>query len=378
MNQFLPDFEQITFSDGEKENLAVRLERAAEREGAMTDQARRKVRKISRGMVVGIAAACLLTAGTLAAVLSPSLRSYFDAVGREGQEALEQGIYRLDRSETYNGWTVTLAECVGDEYGVYIWVDVTAPEGTALAEPENGSIGACYRIEQPEKGGLVSGGAVYPLPDEDPLDNKISFCIENTLRQGLQGESVVVAVGPILDTWWTDPETERAQYHEGSETTQAVRDHVWTFKDVKLDYPDQTVRLSLNQEVPYLDGFAALTGIEVSPLSAAVRIEGGSCEDHHGPKDRATETEGQGPQAWFACWDALGFQLHMKDGRVLTPPTGVGSACQDGKNAHYDGIPYVEGRFQYADEHSNTVSPRIIDPAQVDYVTVCGVDIPLK
>ena len=55
---------------------------------------------------------------------------------------MEDGIYRLDRSETYNGWTVTLEECMGDETSVYIWVDVTAPEGTRLTAPENGGFQA--------------------------------------------------------------------------------------------------------------------------------------------------------------------------------------------------------------------------------------------
>ncbi|MDE6865495.1 MAG: DUF4179 domain-containing protein, partial [Alistipes sp.] len=61
--------------------------------------------------VLGIAAAAVMTVGTLAAVVSPGLRT-----GCGGQEALESSIYRLDRSETYNGWTVTLDECVGDDY----------------------------------------------------------------------------------------------------------------------------------------------------------------------------------------------------------------------------------------------------------------------
>ena len=131
-------FERVGFTPEEKMALTARLKRAAEQEENMTSQIKRKIKKISGGMIFGIAAAVMMTAGALAAVISPGLHNWFDTATPGASEILEDGIYRLNRSETFNGWTVTLGECVGDDSSVYIWVDIAAPERTVLAPPENG------------------------------------------------------------------------------------------------------------------------------------------------------------------------------------------------------------------------------------------------
>ena len=90
-----------------------------------------------------------------------------------------------------------------------------------------------------------------------------------------------------------------------------------------------------------------------------------------------TVDDGSGADAYwndFICWDALETALVMKDGAIVEPSkNGGGSGCQDGvSNDVYQGPPYVERKFQYA-ESSN--APRVIDPSQVDYILVCGVRI---
>lgn len=399
------EFEQAQFTKQEKTDLAARLTQAAEQEENMTDAAKRKVRKLSRGMIVGIAAACVLTTGALAAALSPGFRSYFTTDTPGAPEALESGIYRLDQSQTYKGWTVTLAECVGDDNGVYIWVDVNAPEGTVLAGPEHGTISTKYSIALPEGMSGHCGGGVCALPDENPGDNKVSFCLSNMPVYGgtLQGEEVTITLDPILDMWWENPGTDHAVRHEGA-LTAAIRDHKWVFEDVKLDYPNQTVRLTPNVEVPYAGGTATLTKVEISPLGTIVRVEGGSCYDHHGLKDRMeagidTDKEsgvvisGGGmtitmdvpkpgeadTTEQFQCMEALDVQLNMADGTTLVPPkTGGSGDCEDGAGPlDANKTPYVERRFQYM-ESSNLIPPRAIDPSQVKSVTVCGVEIPVE
>ena len=63
------------------------------------------------------------------------------------------------------------------------------------------------------------------------------------------------------------------------------------------------------------------------------------------------------------------------EGRRIVEPSknGGGSGCQDGvSNDVYQGPPYVERKFQYAESNN---APRVIDPSQVDYILVCGVRI---
>lgn len=392
-------FERVGFTPEEKMDLTARLERAAELEENMTSATKRKIKRISGGMIFGVAAAAIMTVGALAAVISPGLRSWFDTTTPGASSALEDGIYRLDRSETYNGWTVTLDECVGDDSSLYIWVDITAPEGTVLAPQEDGYFHIVYDI--PGKG----GANMTQLPDEDPTDNKISCLIQHNAQNengGLRGETVSIQINPIVDRWWTDRLTERAQLHEGSELTAAIRDHQWVFEDVKLDFPDQTVRLAPNVAVPWLNGTTTVTGLEVSPLSVRVELEGGTCADYvahansdpmeydeveektvvkndglvieMGPADEATGVDWW--QKLFEMERTMTVEVVLQDGTRLVPTTAVRS--DEGYREGREGAqtPWLAWSRRYDDTLSASVT-RVLDPAQVDHVTVCGVDIPL-
>ena len=70
-----------------------------------------------------------------------------------------------------------LTDCIGDDSNVYLWVDVTAPEGTALTPPEGGWISSSFQAELPEDVSAAMMTSLTALPDEDAGDNRISFCI---------------------------------------------------------------------------------------------------------------------------------------------------------------------------------------------------------
>lgn len=408
-------FDRVGFTPEEKLDLTARLERAAEQEENMTDATKRKIKKISGGMVFGIAAAAIMTVGALAAVISPSLRTWFDTATPGAPSVLEDGIYRLDRSQTYNGWTVTLDECVGDDNSVYIWVDVTAPEGTVLAPREGGGFQTRAWVGFDE---AMGGCGAHWLADTDPTDNRTSFVIVSTQSgESPRGQTAAVTLGPITD-YWTDPvvtsESENDGWHEDSGIMAAIRDHEWVFEDVKLDFPDQTIRLTPNVEIPYLDGTATLTQLDISPLSVYARLEGGSCAvrvehrelgktlDPDAPipegeledlpdsgdeneavivittPDGGAVTSRDGPKTLMDLWlqeeskmsKALTIQLTLKEG---ISPELMGSGSDTSRMEGIEGpqTPYVHDRMQYNTDGSYTV----VDPAQVDHVTVCGVDI---
>ena len=380
MDDLRHSFPPISFTPEEKEHLAARLKAAAEQEETMNNTRRHTIRHVSRRIAIGAGVAAALTTGALAAAMNVGLLNYFDARSPEDRNALEESIYQINRSETYNGWTVELTDCIGDDTNGYVWVEVTAPEGTVLQPPEGGQFCSMYYLDSPED---HFGRNITALPDSDPQDNCISFCLElNSLDGNLRGQTVDFTLEPIVDVWWTDSGTEYAAQHNGSELTEAIRDHTWVFEDVVLDYPDQAVRLTPNLEVPYMDGTATLSKIEITPLTTTVRIEGGTCYDHHGRA--AAEASGSkipvssDPDTWFDCWHALETTLVMKDGTILEPPEWCGmggSSCQDGVSSDtYTGVPYVQKAFQYA-TNSNLIPPRVIDPSQVDYILVCGVRI---
>ena len=357
-------FDYFAFTPEEKEQLTDRLRQAAEQEERMKEPTKRIIRHTGRRLLIGAGAAAALTMGTLAATVGGGLLGYFEARTPEDQGVLEDGIYRLDRSESWNGWTEALTDCVGDDANSYVWVEVTAPEGTVLCPPEDGQFCSGYTMRTAEE---YSGSSITSIPDDDPGDERISFCLELTALQGtLRGRTVDLTLDPIVDCWWSDPGTDRAVLHEG-DVTGAIKDHTWVFEDVALNYPDQAVRLDLDVDIPYRDGTATLTGLEITPLTATVRIEGGSIT--------ITDDPAEDISTWFECWDALEAVLVMKDGTSL-PLTQLngGSSCEDGvSNDLYEGVPYVEKRVRYAE----TGNPRVIDPSQVDHILVCGVRVEL-
>ena len=412
-------FEHVGFTPEEKTDLTARLMQAAEQEENMTDATKRKIKRISGGMMFGIAAAAIMTAGALAAVISPGLRTWFDTTTPGAPSALEDGIYRLDRSQTYNGWTVTLGDCVGDDNSVYIWADLTAPEGTVLAPREGGGFQTRAWVGFD---GAMGDCKTHWLADTDPTDNRTSFVIGSTQSgESPRGQTAAVTLGPITD-YWTDPvvtsESENDGWYEDSGIMAAIRDHEWVFEDVKLDFPDQTIRLTPNTEIPYLDGTATLTQLDISPLSVYARLEGGSCAarvehrelgktlDPDAPipegmtvpegapdsgdenvivittPDGETVTSGDGPKTLMDLWlreesemsNALTMQLTLKDG------TGLGLRWSTSGQGYMEGVegpqtPYVQCRTQYDTGHNGFYT--VLNPAQVDHVIICGVDIPV-
>lgn len=388
-------FESVGFTPEEKLDLTARLERAAEQEDNMTSATKRKIKRISGGMVFGVAAAVMMTAGALAAVLNPGLRGWFDTQTYGTQEKLEQGIYRLDRSETYNGWTISLGECVGDDHGVYIWGDVAAPEGTVLAFPEDGGLRAACQMEG-QTGRLGSIGAYFM--DDDPTDNHVSMLIKPLVTWGEspRGETVTLRLGPVVDDWTTyDPETGEGEWHtEGSELTAAIRGHEWVFEDLTLDYPDQTIRMEPNVEVPWLGGTTTVTDLEVSPLGTYVTLEGGSCGEYVAHMNTDPTSEGGetissgGLTITFGGsdggWDdkqremesGITLELTLRDGTQVLPGNIAASTSDYKEGLEGPETPYYFfGRTYDGNNAANPTS--VLDPAQVDHVTVCGVDIPL-
>lgn len=394
-------FARVGFSPEEKLALAARLERAAEQEENMTGKTTRSIRKISGGVVFGIAAAVVMTVGALAAALSPGLRTWFDLGTPGAPETLERGIYDLGLTQTYNGWTMSLGECVGDDSMVYIWMDLTAPEGRVLALPEGGYFNNSFGFHFTENHGC--GADLVVLPDDDPADNKMSFLLKNDYwAEGFRGKTVDISVSPFVDCWWTGFGTEDAQYHEGSPMTDGIREHTWLFEDVTLDYPDQTIRLEPGAELSCLGGTTVLTKLEVSPLSVSFTLEGGSCTgfldrlDRLYPKAPAPADEDGAPVhltvvspdpdilAELKKMEAsLTVEVALRDGTTLTPATTSLRDQDRREGPEGEQIPFLRRSLRYddvdvAEAGELDLPTRVLDPAQVACITVCGVDIPVN
>lgn len=373
-------FEEIRFTQEEQAELVQRLCRAAEQEETMTEGTKRKVKKVSRGVVIGIAAALILTVGALAAAMNGTWGGLFSFQSLEEQELLKKMTYEVGQTKTVDGWEVTLSRCAGDDRMLYIWVEMRAPKDFVYEPPEEYlDLYTEWDLEAKNGEGIYGSGTSKFTWDEET--RTITYCSGWPTHNSVVGETADIILKPLRWDGWN------------WETEEWVKLPLWeeniVFEDVELNYPDETIRLTPEIEIPYLDGTTTLTQLEISPFRAFARVEGGSCYQHHWVEAtqadiQAGKTIRDGLRSAYGemdCWGALEVELHMKDGTVIVPRTAVLSKCQDGfqtEDRSYAGECYVERRMEYEPIPIYGMPDRVIDPSQVDYVTVCGVDIPVN
>lgn len=346
----------------------------------MTEGTKRKVRKVSRGVVIGIAAALILTVGALAAAMNGTWGGLFSFQSLEEQELLEKLTYEIGQTKTVDGWEVTLSRCAGDDRMLYIWVEMRAPKDFVYEPPEEYlDLYTEWDLEAENGEGIYGSGTSKFTWDEQT--RTITYCSGWPTHNSVAGETADIILKPLRwDGWnWETEEWVKLPLWEGNVV----------FEDVELNYPNETIRLTPEIEIPYLDGTTTLTQLEISPFRAFARVEGGSCYQHHWVEAtqadiQAGKTIRDGLRSAYGemdCWGALEVEIHMKDGTVIVPRTAVLSKCQDGfqtEDGSYAGECYVERRMEYEPIPIYGMPDRVIDPSQVDYVTVCGVDIPVN
>ena len=318
-NRYREELDQIRLTDESKEALSHAL--AARRE-APERRSGRRAHRWSRTAVAAAALIAVLVLSVGAAVtVSPVVRNYFgDSAGYQ-QSAVELG-----QSVTKNGWTMTLTDCIADDYTLYLGVTLTAPEGTVLDNPDG------YGFNQwgntpyfPELDTAGSGG-YHQVDDGNPSDNQISFMFDNSYiltlddqDQHLNGQTMVVELGELYhNEGWV----------EGAEEYSYTRiidcEETWTFR-VTLEHPDNTIRLEPNAPVHTLDVDATITQVVVTPLTVFVSIEGDSLKGHHDWVPR------NAPDGWYGCVEYQEITLYTADGTAIPMMEGMaGSGCSGG------------------------------------------------
>lgn len=236
----------------------------------------RQKRAVRTGVVAAAVAGLFLLLAGAVLLVAPVLRTYF---GDNASYVYEKNSQILNLSQTVDGWTMTLTDCIGDDQFLYIGTELTAPEGTILDADGGGAGGlGCKDIEAGFEPGYefedsritVEDGAGRPMawyfnqvPDENGSDNHLRFVLWVSCSTPLDGKSITLEISKL--------------FHGGSPldgTAEYDFDKTWTFHDVRMDLADQTIRLEPNVTVPVLDTTATLTKLTVSPLSVMAYFEG--------------------------------------------------------------------------------------------------------
>lgn len=236
-----------------------------------------KSRRMFRtALVAAVIAGLLVIVAGAVLLLAPVLRNYF---GESGQYIYQKNSQILNLSQTVDGWTLTLTDCVGDDNRLYIGMEVNAPEGTVL--DAQGASGAGLGVKDVESGFnipydfaqemiSVEAGTEKPMawyvnqvPDESETDNRLRFILWANCRELLDGKRISLTISKICHGGSADDEAAVYDFNGA-----------WSFQDIKLDLTDQSIRLKPNLSVPVLDTTATITELTVSPISVMVYFEG--------------------------------------------------------------------------------------------------------
>lgn len=315
-----------------------------------TRRTARPGRAVRTGVAAAAVAALLLVAVGAAALLKPVLQTYF---GESYAYVYQKNSQILNLSQTVDGWTMTLTDCVGDDNRLYVGMEVTGPEGAVL-DAKGGSAGGLgvkdleqgfqlpYKIEKTtisvgDGAQRPMGWYIHQVPDDSETDNHLRFVLWMNCRESLDGNTLSLTMSGI---------------RHGDEICDF--DGSWTFEDIKLDLADQSIRLEPQVTVPVLDTTATLTELTVSPVSITLcfRGEGLIGQDQRYPNGQniANPT--------IVLYDQEGNVMQMES--QYAP---FGSRAGSGSDNTTGELRIVQGYETF------------IDLEALDHIEVCGVDI---
>lgn len=347
--RYRDELNQIRLTEESKQALAHAL---AARQSGAAEATPPKVRRWHRTALVAAVVACALVVSVGAAVVVPPVvRNYFGDSAGYRQSAMELG-----QSITKNGWTMTLTDCMADDYTIYLGVTLTAPEGTVL-DWADGYHFAEWNLPNFPELDLGGSGGYDQLKDNDPADNQLRFIFTSYYipeGESLNGQTMEIALGELYhNTKWNETEQKWERVYDCDET--------WSFR-ATLNYPDHVVRLKPNLPVHTLNVDATITEVVVSPLSVYVHIEGDTLKGHHSwvPKNA--------PDGWYGCVEYQDITLYTKDGTAIPMMDDQAcSGCSGGTDSTEDG---------WIDLVRRPDTP--LDVENLAAISVCGVEIPLE
>ena len=346
---------KIHLSGAAKDRLTDTLAKNAvyqQRDDGMT-----KKHWFKKTTILALAAACALVlavAASATVLITPILRGYYENSAGYRQSSIEVG-----KSVTRNGWTLTLTDCVADDYNLRAGIEVAAPAGTIL----NAKRGHHFEIREMK---FPGGGIFYDaehmerVKDENLPENTLRYIFTATFDpanndSGIDGRQVRLKFGNLyhLGEW-----DEKKQWFERIYDCREK----WTFP-VTIQLSPDIIRLEPNLPVTTLGVEATITKVVVSPFGAYVYIEGDALSGHHEwvPKNA--------PDGWYGCVEYQEITLRFIDGTEI-PLTGdmAGSICGGGER------DFPEPAFLHWFRRADT----LIDMDMVQSLFVCGVEIPLR
>lgn len=294
-------------------------------------------RRATARQIVLIAAviALLGTAAVAAVVAGPTLRDHLFGEGTP----YDRSSAPVGKSVTVDGWTATITDCVGDDYTIYLGIEVEAPEGTVLDRDDYWVRVDCTDDNEQMAAGTFMG-ALTQLPDKDPTDNRVQFYYTQGSMNG--GETGITLQFKLADFFYSSVWNEAKKDYD----VTSLWEGTWDFGEVMLNFTDTTRRVYPNLPLGR-DGAVVLEEIDVSPLGVHAVLSGaGADEDQY--QQRVIKD---------------GCLLRARDSRELRPHIRSW-AWHWQLEKGYLGWVYEDGV--------------LLDVSEIESVTLCGQTFPLE
>lgn len=307
--------------------------------------------------VVAIAAALsvfLVVSAAAAFLVIPTLKEYY-----QNSQGYQQSSVEINQSVAKNGWTMTLTDCVMDEYNIYVGVNLSAPDGTVLNNERGYKFDEWSIYFDGEEN--IGGASRYELiRGENDGDNSLSFILWSRYpmrdigMESLDGRKLDISLGGLYHNGEWDEDAEKYdKLYDCQET--------WNFT-TRIKLPEKTISIEPNTHIVTLNVDACITKLEITPIGAYIYIESDELKGHH------SWVPMNAPDGWYGCVEYQDVVLHLVDGSEIALTEGMdGSGCSGGTDVTEPGRLFLARRGE-----------TLLDIETVDYITVCGVDISLK
>lgn len=315
-------FDQIKLPPEQRQAMLDRL--------LQTQREERTMKRMKKLIVVGIAAALMVTACAAAVVtgLDRRLADYFGA-GPEQVELLAPGAVRVDVTAEDNGAVLHISQLLMDRYNILILADFTAPEGTVLDMDEEkdgihrgfggGEWSVPQLLNRDGEGIDLNQSWAWQtevLDDGDPLDNHLTLLLRMELGKGIQPEWDICALSlPAMNLVRYD--LERQQY-------VTVYSGDWSCQ-FSVTWQDMGQSVPLNQVAGQLDGAEiSVTELYLSPMTLQIQLE----RTVPAKLEIQTEEDMRAFSRWVSAVNSDRVILATQDGRTI-PLSELGGTSSD-------------------------------------------------
>lgn len=347
------ELNQLRFTPEEKASMTERLLSAAQKTGSVQKPRRRW----KRSAVAAVAAvACLCVGAGAVGVTKLASDTFSPVFGSAETEIVDKIGHPIGASATAGGVTITADAIIGDKHHYAIAYTIEKNDGSAFDFDVNATVGngvLPLTFEQQDTNiGLTGGshGSSY-FYDADPSDNAIQFVEECEVDGNLPAGGAVKAVFRNLYTYPNGDYENRRLLAKGK----------WVLK-FDLDFEDTSVALRAGQTTTLNDMPITINAVTLSPLALRVDYTVGSAVQwEDAPSGRETAYNRGQSDRYLSDLTVL---LTMKDGTVMDL-TGAGGSLSPN---------YSE---DVTEAQKGQVFDTIIDPADVESITVGGIVIPV-